>query len=87
VFDTLDDDEQETFFVIIRQIEVEAVAALFGIFDGTTALEGQFERFKLTYAGSRHDEYPSTGEVVLSGDLQDFLFARRRGRGGISSSA
>ena len=45
VFDALDEDEQETFLVIIRQIEVEAVAALFGIFDGTTALEGQFERF------------------------------------------
>jgi hypothetical protein len=38
VFDALDEDEQEAFFVIIRQIEVEAVAALFGIFDATLRL-------------------------------------------------
>jgi hypothetical protein len=78
VIDSLDGDGRDALSLIIRQIEVDTIATLFGIFDGTSQLDGRFERFKLSYWGSRHDDAPLQEEVILSGDLQDYFFAQEQ---------
>ena len=78
LFDSLSPEEQETLFAMFPNTKVDTVARLFGVFDGTSQLYGRFERFKMSYWGSRHDDAPLQEEVVLSGDLQDYFFAQEQ---------
>ncbi|HEY7499464.1 MAG TPA: hypothetical protein VH740_13185 [Vicinamibacterales bacterium] len=51
---------------IMRQVQVDTVSEMFGIFDGTSALNGRIEKFELIHAVGR-------ARVRLNGDLQDLL--------------
>jgi len=59
---TLDETGKETFFKIVRQVMVDTLSGLFGIFDGMAQLEKQSGDFVLELAEQR-----------LSGTLQDLL--------------
>ena len=76
LFDSLSPDEEDTLIAIMRGTAVDTVSYLFGIFDGTSQLAGHFERFRLSYQGSRLE--PPQEEMVLSGDLQDFFLGQEQ---------
>lgn len=69
---SLSDGDRAVLFEIMRQVRVDTVSELFGILDGSSALEGPREDFALT---SQPDNRK------LNGNLQDlFLEAEERER-------
>ncbi len=64
--------ERAVLFEIMRQVRVDTVSELFGILDGSSALEGPREDFVLT---------AQSNNQKLNGNLQDlFLEAEERER-------
>ncbi|GAB5524983.1 MAG: hypothetical protein Roseis2KO_28550 [Roseivirga sp.] len=50
-FKRLNDQDKETLFKIIRQVEVDITAHILGVLDGSSWLEGQEEEFELKIEG------------------------------------
>lgn len=65
LFNSLNHEQQETVFQIIRQIMVDTTSNLLGIIDGTSYIEGTDEELELTYGKNNR----------LSGDLQSIFLA------------
>ena len=65
LFATLQGDEREVFFEILRQVQVDTVSNLLGIIDGSSYLAESAPRLELrAVEGDK-----------LSGDLQDYFLA------------
>jgi len=79
LYDSLTAEQQETLFYLLREERIYTLASLFGMLDGVHQLAGRFEHFELAYVGRRIDESRFTREkVILSGDLQDYLFGQEQ---------
>lgn len=63
-FSSLNVDQRNTLYKIIRQVEVDTVSSVLGILDGTTYVDDEASNFKLLT-----DE----GEQPLNGELQDIF--------------
>lgn len=65
LFNSLNIEQREVLFSIIRQVEVDTVSNIFGILDGTSTLyDNQEEEFVLS---------TDSGAIKISGDLQDIF--------------
>jgi hypothetical protein len=62
LFDSLSSADRQVVLSIMRQVAIDTVSTMFGLFDGTSAIQGQFEKFDLTHKGTK-----------LNGDLQDLF--------------
>lgn len=62
LYASLSAGDQQVLLRIMRQVAIDAVSTLFGIFDGTTPIAERLEKFELKHGGTR-----------LSGDLQDLF--------------
>lgn len=72
LFNTLNREQQQTFFSIIRQVTVDTTSNVLGIIDGVSAIDGIPGRLELRYVdGSK-----------LSGDLQSLFLAEEENLGG-----
>ena len=58
--------QRKVILDIMRQVQVDTLSEIFGIFDGTSSLSGRFETFELLHKAGRR-------RVRLNGDLQDLL--------------
>jgi len=72
LFHSLQPDQQEVLFEIMRQISVDTVSNVLAILDGGSPLKDSFEDYSLTYGG---------GEK-LNGDLQSLFLAEEEQRPG-----
>jgi cytochrome P450 len=63
-FDSLPATDREVVLRIMRQVAIDTVSTLFGILDGTSAIQDRFEEFQLTHKKTK-----------LNGDLQDLFIA------------
>jgi hypothetical protein len=70
LFHSLEPDQQEVLFEIMRQVSVDTVASVLAVLDGCSPLEGAFEDYTLTYDG---------GEK-LNGDLLNLFLAEDEDR-------
>jgi hypothetical protein len=61
--------QRKVVLEIMRQVQVDTVSELFGIFDGTSPLAGQSENFELLHK-------KGGGRVRLNGDLQDLFLEK-----------
>ena len=64
LFRSLDSDNRETLFKIMRQVSVDTLSNVFGVLDGVSAVEDVDEEFKLT---------TDVDSEVINGDLQDIF--------------
>ena len=65
-FRRLKKEEQEIFFEVIRQVEIDNTASLLALIDGVYYLENQEADLKLIYEGNPE-------ENIISGDLSDLF--------------
>ena len=65
-FRTLDEKDQETFFEIIRQIEIDRTATILALIDGVFLLKNQESNLKLISKGDSE-------ETIISGDLSNLF--------------
>lgn len=63
-FKTLNNEQREIFFSILRQLEVDTVSNILGILDGTSFFNKQIEDFELT---------TSANIEKINGELQDIF--------------
>ncbi len=63
-FNNLDTESKQTFFEIIRAVEVDTVSTMLGILDSAIWLEDQENDFILTMENSKS---------IINGDLQDMF--------------
>lgn len=68
-FRSLKAEEQELFFRIIKNIQIDNTATLFALIDGVFYLKNQKADFKLIYQDN-------LGERIISGDLKDLFLER-----------
>lgn len=68
-FRSLKAEEQELFFRIIKNIQIDNTATLFALIDGVFYLKNQEADFKLVYQDN-------LGERIISGDLKDLFLER-----------
>lgn len=61
--------QRKVVLEIMRQVQVDTVSELFGIFDGTSALAGRSEDFELFHKKGQK-------RVRLNGDLQDLFLEK-----------
>ena len=68
-FRSLETEERELFFRIIKNIQIDNTATLLALIDGDFYLKNQEADFKLIYKDS-------LGERIISGDLKDLFLER-----------
>lgn len=61
--------QRKVVLEIMRQVQVDTVSELFGIFDGTSPLAGRSENFELLHKKGK-------SRVRLNGDLQDLFLEK-----------
>jgi hypothetical protein len=66
LFATLQEDQREVFFQVLRQIQVDTVSNVLGIVDGSSFLAEAAPQLELRVVGG----------AKLSGDLQDYFLAQ-----------
>ena len=63
LFHSLNEEQQDMFFDIIRQVLVDTTSNIFGILDGTSCCEGIDEGMRLI----------ASNDKILNGSLQDLF--------------
>lgn len=64
-YHSIDQKQKEMLFKIIRQISVDTVSTIFALLDGVSIVEGQDDRFILSFK--------KNPTVKINGDLQDIF--------------
>jgi hypothetical protein len=70
LFHSLQPEQQQVLFEIMRQVRVDTISSVLAILDGASSLEGAFEDYVLTYGGGEN----------LIGDLQSLFLAEEEER-------
>lgn len=73
-FNNLNAESKQTFFEIIREVEVDTVSTMLGILDGAIWLEDQENDFILTMENSKS---------IINGDLQSIFLEEEENRNSI----
>ena len=67
---SLQPEQQEVLFEIMRQISIDTVSSVLAVLDGVSPLKGAFEEYTLIYDGG----------AKLNGDLQSLFLAEDEDR-------
>jgi len=72
LYRSLSPAQRKVILEIMRQVEIDTVSEIFGILDGTNAINGKVEDFELIHKTSK-------ASVRLNGDLQDLFLEKTEG--------
>ena len=64
LYEELSKENRAVFFKVIKQVEIDAVSNVLGVFDGAVSLENGTVEVKVTFKDT---------DEVLNGDLQDLF--------------
>ena len=71
-YSSLSERQQDVVIRMMQQAVIDTISNIFGVLDGSSALPGMPERFRLTYGSSPEK---------LNGDLQDLFIGEMEERG------